>query len=158
MEGILRSSPQELKCPYFDHFLDFSKNVFWGNLTKLLFRLVDSWKNPGIERIRTSYDCSENFMKKYWKTKKLEQIIPKWKKICKIFFKFVILSAIDLLKIFSLFNDVAWNSIFSNFGYFFILIPTPIITQFTLDLIFEDVSIIIPPTFFLFNKISLGHL
>ena len=59
---IFNSVPQ---YPHFDHFLDFSKNIFFENLTKIFFKLVGLKKLPGFERIGTSSERSEIFSKKY---------------------------------------------------------------------------------------------
>ena len=39
------------------------KNIIFGNLTKIFFKLAGFWKIPGIERIRTSSDRCEIFIK-----------------------------------------------------------------------------------------------
>ena len=55
------SSPVSIFCS----LLDFPKNIFWGNRTKMFFKLDDSSFLPGFERIGTSSDRSEIFSKKY---------------------------------------------------------------------------------------------
>ena len=51
------SSPVSIFCS----LLDFPKNIFWGNRTKIFFKLDDSSFLPGFERIGTSSDCSDFF-------------------------------------------------------------------------------------------------
>ena len=61
----------KLPVPIFWSLFDFSKTIFLGNRTKIFLKLDDSSFLPGFERIGTSSDRSEIFIKKYWKTKKL---------------------------------------------------------------------------------------
>ena len=68
MEGILRSSPQELKCPYFDHFLDFSKKYFFGESNQNNFQTGRFFKkNPELnelERVMTALKISSKNIEK----------------------------------------------------------------------------------------------
>ena len=66
---------QNSKNTHFEHFWEFSKNIFFEDLRNRTKILVDCYFSPGFVVFRTSSDRTEIFMKKYGKTKKLEHFL-----------------------------------------------------------------------------------